>query len=152
MEQEQHESLRTYGEWILRWMEKFDLSEPFVLGTYEIQGRKWPLLRFNIKSSSLLVRYEPGRWPASFIVSVDSTEAIPSLFGLFDPTLDLRVGGAPADMDSSCIFGPYKENHCRFSCELEDEWDLAMLIRILRSLGLLTWAAVPEQTTENSAS
>jgi hypothetical protein len=29
------------------------------------------------------------------------------------------------------VFGPYRENASEFTCELEDEWDVATLLRFV---------------------
>ena len=51
-------------------------------------------------------------------------------FGLFDPALDLR--GGPVDgFAREWVFGPYLENQAEWSCELEDEWDVATLLRLV---------------------
>ena len=138
------ESVRRYGEIILRLMEKFDLGDPKVQGEYSVAGEDWPLLKLEVKTTELIVRYEPGRWPNALVVSVHSSAPIGSVFGLFDPTLDLRID-AVEGMQPSLVYGPYRDNQSQFSCELEDEWDLAMLVRIVRSVGLLDWAAIPQK-------
>lgn len=141
-------TLRSYCDTIARLMEKFDLDEPEVLAEYELGDAIFPVVSLQVKSSQLILRYEPGGWPSTFIVSVDSPTAIPSLFGLFDPTLDLSDQSI-AGMKKDWLFGSYRKNQSRFSCEIEDEWDLAMLVRILRSVGLLDWAAIP-RTSEGT--
>ena len=141
---ERSEAIRGYGEIILRLLEKFDLGDPEVKGEYSVAGETWPLLKFQVKTTDMIVRYEPGRWPNAVVVSVHASSPIGSVFGLFDPTLDLRIDAVDG-MQTSLIFGPYRENQSQFSCELEDEWDLAMLVRIVRSVGLLDWAAIPQK-------
>jgi len=42
------------------------------------------------------------------------------LFGLFDPSLS-----------PGYVFGPYRGNQSEFTCELEDEWDVATLLRLI---------------------
>jgi hypothetical protein len=49
---------------------------------------------------------------------------------LFDPTVDLRklpVDGFPPEW----VFPAYEKNQAEFSCELEDEWEVAMLLRLV---------------------
>jgi len=29
------------------------------------------------------------------------------------------------------VFGPYRENQAEFTCEVVDEWDVAMLLRLV---------------------
>ena len=71
------------------------------------------------------------RWPREWTVSVRRRAPyLGPTFGLFDPTIDLRgernEGLAPAYM-----FGPYRENPSEFTCELEDDWDVATLLRFV---------------------
>lgn len=51
-------------------------------------------------------------------------------FGLFDLNVDLRAehieGLAPG-----FVFGRYRENPAEFTCEVEDEWDVATLLRFV---------------------
>ncbi|HBS06005.1 MAG TPA: hypothetical protein DEA96_13645 [Leptospiraceae bacterium] len=134
--------IQSYGQIVRRLIDKFDLDEPEVLGEYELGGESWPVIAISVKSARMILRYEPGRWPASFLITVESTAPVPSLFGLFDPTLDMSGETLPG-MKPEWLHGPYRADQRNFSCELEDEWDLAMLVRILRSVGLLDWAAIP---------
>ena len=44
--------------------------------------------------------------------------------------MDLRrlsVEGLSPDL----VFGSYRDNQAEFSCELDDEWDVAMLLRLV---------------------
>jgi hypothetical protein len=70
-------------------------------------------------------------WPLEWTVSVQRRAPYRGpTFGLFDPALDLRrerVGG----LSPAWVFGPYRENPAEFSCELEDEWDVATLLRFV---------------------
>jgi hypothetical protein len=50
--------------------------------------------------------------------------------GLFNPEQDLRTK-AIAAFQTEWIYGPYNENPAQFSCELQDEWDLACLLRLV---------------------
>ncbi|MBI38795.1 MAG: hypothetical protein CMF59_04290 [Leptospiraceae bacterium] len=149
MESSADSAVRQYGAFIQRLTEKFDLDEPQVIAEYSLGDAVWPLVSVTVKSAHIILRYEPGRWPASFLVTVESSAPVPSLFGLFDPTLDLSGESLP-DMKPEWLHGPYRSNQSQFSCELEDEWDLAMLVRILRSVGLLDWAAIPGRKSDES--
>ncbi|MCB1305643.1 MAG: hypothetical protein KDK37_15250 [Leptospiraceae bacterium] len=136
------QSLQQYESTVQRLVEKFDLSDPMVINEFEHNGDHWPVLQFQVKSATITVRYQPGRWPAAFTVTVEAQSAVGSVFGLFDPTLDLSRD--KIDGMEGYIKGAYRSNQNQFSCELEDEWDLAMLVRIVRSGGLLDWAAIPK--------
>lgn len=71
------------------------------------------------------------RWPREWTVSVRRRSPyLGPTFGLFDPSVDLRderVKGLAPD----CLFGPYRKNAAEFTCELEDEWDVATLLRFV---------------------
>ena len=50
--------------------------------------------------------------------------------GLFDPAVDLRQ--LPVDgLGPDFVFAPYGDNQTEFSCELEDEWYVATLLRLV---------------------
>jgi hypothetical protein len=51
-------------------------------------------------------------------------------FGLFDAALDLRASPLEG-FGPDWVFGPYRENQAEFSCELEDEWDVAAFLRLV---------------------
>ncbi len=72
-----------------------------------------------------------SRWPKHWTVSVRRTTPYRGpILGLFDPTVDLRklrVDGFAPDF----VFAPYRDNQAEFSCELEDEWDVAAFLRLV---------------------
>jgi hypothetical protein len=72
-----------------------------------------------------------ARWPKDWTVSVRRTTPYRGpILGLFDPTIDLRklrVDGLAPDF----VFAPYRDNQAEFSCELEDDWDLATFLRLV---------------------
>ena len=52
------------------------------------------------------------------------------LFGLLDEAEDLRDAGLDG-LAPDFRFGPYREDRGQFTCLLRDEWEVAMLMRIL---------------------
>ena len=69
-----------------------------------------------------------SRWPREWTISVRRRSPYRGpTFGLFDPALDLR---GEKD-DGLVVFGPYRENPAEFTCEVEDEWDVATLLRFV---------------------
>ena len=71
------------------------------------------------------------RWPREWTVSVRRRSPyLGPTFGLFDPALDLR--GAQVDgLGPDYVFGPYRKNPAEFTCAVEDEWDVATLLRFV---------------------
>jgi hypothetical protein len=49
---------------------------------------------------------------------------------LFDPSLDLRQAKVVGLMPEF-VFGPYRENQAEFTCEVQDEWDVVTLLRLV---------------------
>jgi hypothetical protein len=47
--------------------------------------------------------------------------------GLFDPAFDVRSDRADG-LAPDFVFPPYQQNAAQFSCELDDEWDVATLL------------------------
>jgi hypothetical protein len=72
-----------------------------------------------------------ARWPKEWTVSVRRTTRYRGpILGLFDPPVDLRklrVDGLAPDF----VFAPYRDNQAEFSCELDDEWDVATFLRLV---------------------
>jgi len=80
------------------------------------------------------LKYDFGalcRWPREWTVSVRRPSPYRGpTFGLFDPSLDLR-GAAVEGLAPDFVFGPYRESNAEFSCEVDDEWDVATLMRLV---------------------
>jgi hypothetical protein len=71
-----------------------------------------------------------ARWPREWTISVRRPSPYKGpLFGLFDPALDLRR--ERVDGLAGYVFGPHSENPAEFTCEVEDEWDVATLLPLV---------------------
>ena len=69
-------------------------------------------------------------WPLEWTVSIRRRSPYRGpTFGLFDAVLDLR-GECVDGLGPDLVFGPYLADPAQFSCELEDEWDVATLLRL----------------------
>ena len=93
-----------------------------------------PAVGFTKGSVLVALKWDFGaacRWPREWTLSVRRPAPyLGPTFDLFDPGFDLRrerVDGLSPDF----VFGPYRENQVEFSCELEDEWDVANLLRLV---------------------
>ena len=72
-----------------------------------------------------------ARWPKEWNVSVRRPAPYRGpIFGLFDPNIDLRttpIDGFPPEL----VFPAYAKNEAEFTCELDDEWDVMTLLRLV---------------------
>jgi hypothetical protein len=72
----------------------------------------------------------PCSWPREWTVSIRRRSPyLGPTFGLFDPAQDLRtalVDGLSPDF----VFPSYCVNPAQFSCQVDDEWDVAALLRL----------------------
>ena len=88
-------------------------------------------------SATFALRHDFGSWSlkhpeiSEWVVSVQRRSPYRGpLFGLFDPTADLRLIGVDG-LAPDFLFGPYHRDQARFSCIVQDEWDVATLMRIM---------------------
>jgi hypothetical protein len=129
-----------YVELVRRFAYKFDVEEVRVVGHYIVhtpppeEELPMPAVALTRRGVTVALKNDFGalaRWPKEWVVSI--RRPIPyrgPLFGLFDPTVDLRelqVDGFPPEL----VFPPYEKNQAEFTCELEDEWEVATLLRLV---------------------
>jgi hypothetical protein len=129
-----------YVDLVRRFSSKFDVEEVGVVGQYIVhtpppeEKLPMPAVALTRRGVMAAIRYDFGglaRWPKEWTVSVRRPAPYRGpTFGLFDPTVDLRrlrVDGLAPDL----VFAPYRENQAEFTCELEDEWDVMTLLRLM---------------------
>jgi hypothetical protein len=129
-----------YVELVRPFSTKFDLSEARVAGHYIVHTpppeEKLPMPAVVLNGNGIMValKWDFGAVPRrarEWIVSVRRRSPYRGpTFGLFDPTLDLRRGKVEG-LGEGLVFGPYRENAAEFTCEVEDEWDVATLLRFV---------------------
>jgi hypothetical protein len=130
-----------YVELLQRLAAKLDADEVRVIATYVVdtpppqEKLSMPAVVIDLPRVSFALRFDFGANPTrdmrEWILSVDRRSPyLGPLFGMFDAHEDLRslaVTGLAPDW----LFGPYRENPSRFSCALDDEWDVWTLVRML---------------------
>jgi len=129
-----------YIETLRRLAWKFDVARVEVVGTYKMRTPPpeeillMPVVKLAAGATEFIVKYDFGTFPEAWTVSVKAaTQKHQSTLGLFHPDANLR-GKTIDGFDASMIFGSYAENPARFTCEVEDEWDLATLFRIVMNV------------------
>ena len=129
-----------YVELVQRFAHKFDVEDVTVVGHYIVDTpppeERLPLPAVALVGDGIMVamKWDFGaacRWPREWTVSVKRRSPyLGPTFGLFDPSIDLR--GARVDgLTPEHVFGPHRENPSAFTCEVDDEWDVAMLLRFV---------------------
>jgi hypothetical protein len=126
-----------YVEFIQRLMHKHEVEEAEVVGTYlmktppPVEELLMPVVKITIRSTTFVVKYDLGVWPERWTVSVSKGSPYTGFtFGLFDERTDLRLK-AVSGFDAKWLFPPFCENPAQFTCELGDEWDVAMFFRLI---------------------
>ena len=129
-----------YVELIRRFAAKFEIEDVRVVGHYVVHTpppeEKLPMPAVALARRGVLaaLKHDFGalaRWPKEWTVSIRCpTPYRGPIVGLFDPTIDLRRLSVEG-LSPNLVFGPYRDNQAEFSCELEDEWDVAMLLRLV---------------------
>jgi hypothetical protein len=129
-----------YVELIRRFACKFDISDVCVVGHYVVrtpppeEALPMPAIALTGHGVMVALKWDFGamrRWPLEWTVSVRRRSPyLGPTFRLFDPVFDLRTDCVEG-LSPELVFGPYRENPAEFSCELQDEWDVAMLLRLV---------------------
>jgi hypothetical protein len=138
-------SLYAKGRWdyveVLRKLSaKLGIEDVRVVGHYVVETPPpeellpMPVVALAGHGTTVALKWDFGaaaRWPREWTLSVRRSSPYRGpLFGLFDATLDLR--GARLDgLAPAWVFGAYCDDQAQFSCELEDEWDVMMLLRMI---------------------
>jgi hypothetical protein len=128
-----------FVELVRRFSHKFELTDARVAGHYIVRTpppeENLPMPAVALARDGVLValKWDFGadcRWPREWTVSVRRRPPYRGpTFGLFAPGLDLRR--ERVDGLEGMVFGPYRENPAEFTCEVEDEWDVATLLRLV---------------------
>lgn len=126
-----------YIEILRRLMGKFGIEEAEVIGTYAMktppphEKLHMPVVKMKMRGVEFIVKYDFGTVPETWTVSVHNpgAKAGPTL-GLFDEKMDLRLKRVDG-LRAQWVYPPYSGSPAQFSCELEDEWDLAALLRLV---------------------
>ncbi|TQE99331.1 MAG: hypothetical protein FKY71_09220 [Spiribacter salinus] len=118
----------------------FDANDPVVVGTYTIRTPPpeaelvLPAVRLRVGETVFIVKWQltatgDEEWTASVQRPVAFTG---DLYGLFDPSRDLRAVGV-SGFGTEFTFGPFAERSDQFTCVVDDVWDVATLVRMMRS-------------------
>ena len=129
-----------YVELVRRLSAKFDITDVRVVGHYVVhtpppeEALPMPAVALTRDGVMVVLRWDFGvmrEWPLEWTVSIRRRSPyLGPTFGLFDPSFDLRTGHLEG-MSPALVFGPYRKNPAEFSCELQDEWDVATLLRLV---------------------
>ncbi len=119
---------------------KFDVADVRVVGHYIVdtpppeERLPMPAVALVREGALVALKWDFGaacRWPREWTVSVRRASPYRGpTFGLFDAALDLR-GHCVEGLAPEYVFGPYRDNQAEFTCEVEDEWDVATLLRLV---------------------
>jgi hypothetical protein len=130
-----------YIELIRRLMSKFEAQEAQVVAAYVMgtpppqEELLMPVVKFAVGPTEYVFKYDFGVFPECWTVSIkNAASTVRPILGLFDDKQDLR-GDVIAGFENEWIHGPYCSDPTHFTCEIQDEWDLAALVRLSRSGG-----------------
>jgi len=126
-----------YIEVVRRLAEKFDVEDACVAGTYRVKTPAGgdelvlPIAVLQMPRATLVLRWDPEAWPNEWTLSVERPAPYRGpVLGLFDPARDLsasKLEGLAPDY----LFPALAVSPARFTCELNDEWDLAAFTRLV---------------------
>jgi hypothetical protein len=132
-----------YVELVRRFADHLGTNEVRVIGHYTIdtpppcERLPMPAVAICVPGVTFALRFDFGSWSlkhreiCEWVVSVDRRSPyVGPLFGLFDEHEDCR-SQAVEGLAPDYLFGAYRQNQARFSCLVQDEWDVAALLRIL---------------------
>lgn len=115
------DQVNMYGEWLKA---EIKVSEAY-------HNHKETVVKLKMKNAELIVKYDFGTFPETWTVSTKSSTAhVGPTLGLFNRKTDVRLRTV-SGFEPGWVYPPYCESQTRFSCELQDEWDLAAFIRLV---------------------
>jgi hypothetical protein len=131
-----------YVELVRRFADYLDTDDVLVIGHYLVdtpppcERLPMPAVAIRRPGVTFALRFDFGRlslrlhsreWAVSVL---RRSKYCGPLFGLFDETEDLTHAGLDG-LAPDYLFGPYRADPARFTCLLRDEWDVAMLMRLM---------------------
>lgn len=132
-----------YVELIRTFAARLESEDVRVVGHYVVETPHptellpMPAVAIITPAATFGFRYDFGTWSlkqpliSEWVLSVEREGPYRGpTFGLFDEARDLR----PERFDGlfpDYLFGPYHHNQAKFSCVVQDQWDVAALLRIL---------------------
>jgi hypothetical protein len=129
-----------YVELIRRFADKFDVEDVRLVGEYIVrtpppeEALPMPAVALVRPRAMVAMKWDFGataRWPTEWTVTVRrSSPYLGPTFGLFDPMADLRTRRVEG-LEPDLVLPPYRQSPSAFTCELEDEWDVATLLRFV---------------------
>lgn len=129
-----------YVEFVQTIQRKLSISDVAVVGHHVIrtpppeENLPMPVALLVARGTEVALRMDFGadqRFPFEWTLSVKrSTPYRGPTFKLFDPNVDLRRKHMQG-LEPHHAFGPYSANQSEFSCDVTDEWDVMMLLRLL---------------------
>ena len=129
-----------YIELVRRFAAKFEVDDVRVVGHYVVhtpppeEELPMPAVMLARECAMVAIKWDFGalcRWPKEWTVSVRRRSPyLGPTFGLFDPSQDLRGYRVPG-LEPDFVFPAYRQSAAEFSCEVDDEWDVATLLRFV---------------------
>ncbi len=126
-----------YIEFIRLICDKFNCSKISVVSTYIMETPPpqekllMPVVLLKIKQIQFIMKTDfgvlPPYWTLSIIRNDDSDF---KTYGIFNTKEDLRRPSIPG-FCKEWIFPPYSKSHTKFTCRVDDEWDVYALIKII---------------------
>jgi|GEM_PF-1416106 len=126
-----------YIEFVRLICDKFDCSKITVVSTYIMETPPptekllMPVISLEIKPIKFIMKTDFGVLPPYWTISVirdDDSDL--KTYGIFNPEEDLR-GANISGFSEEWIFPPYSISHTKFTCQVDDEWDVYALIKII---------------------
>lgn len=138
-----------YTDFIRRLMAKHNVEVAEVVGTYiertppPSEALLMPVVRIAFPTAFFVIQYSFDRYTETWTVSVASASPIlQPTYELFDQDADVRRIGVPG-FPEGMLFPCLRRSASRFTCQVHDEWDVAMLVQLV-----LRGPRVPEEIIE----
>ncbi len=126
-----------YIEILQRLIDKFTVEKSEVVGTYIMKTPPpqeellMPVVKLKMENVELIIKYDFGIFPERWTISAKSSHTnVGPTFGLFNPNTDFRLKKVTG-FEPEWVYPPHYESPTQFTCELQDEWDLAAFIRLI---------------------
>lgn len=128
-----------YIEFIRLLCDKFDCSKIDVVSTYIMETPPptekllMPVVSLEIDQIRFIMKTDFGVLPPYWTISViRNDDSDIKTYGIINSEEDLRGTVIPGFYEE-WIFPPYSKSHAKFTCRVDDEWEVYALIKIMTS-------------------
>ena len=113
-------------------LEMVDVPATYLMETPPSETLLMPVYRIQHHGMECYLKTDFGLLPPNWFLSIRTPERLPQNYGLFDPSRDWRQEAGRLDgFQEEWRYPPFSKSPLRFTCAVDSEMDVYMLIRLL---------------------